>query len=69
MKGASLCEIGEEQSPIKLTKIDTQYTNKMQVNGYGYEDFFVSKDMIKLPTHQIDIDSGEFILNLFCGRK
>ena len=41
----------------------------MEINGYGYRDFSVNKSGIQMPSYQIDVDEGEFILNLADGKK
>ena len=41
----------------------------MELNGYGYEDFSVQMGGIKMPSYEIMVTEGEFILNLQDGRK
>lgn len=41
----------------------------MEINGYGYKDFIVSKSDLQMPSFQINVDEGEFILNLADGKK
>lgn len=41
----------------------------MELNGYGYLDFTVMKSEILLPTYETNVTDGEFILNLFNGKK
>ena len=41
----------------------------MELNGYGYLDFTVLKSDIKLPSFETNVTDGEFILNLFDGKK
>lgn len=67
--GADLCRDGKEQSPIDLNLEEIMVTDKMEINGYGYVDFVTTKQMIALPCLEIPVDEGEFILNLFDGKK
>ena len=67
--GASLCSTGREQSPIDLNLVEIEVSDKMELNGYGYTDFGVPKDQIGLPTSKINVADGEFILNLYDGKK
>ena len=41
----------------------------MELNGYGYENFAAVKSDILLPSYRVLVDSGEFILNLYDGKK
>jgi len=67
--GAELCRNGKEQSPIDLRVDDTVVTDKMEINGYGYVDFVTTKERIAMPCLEIPVEEGEFILNLFDGKK
>ena len=60
-----------EQSPINITPTsqDIEFSDKMEINGYGYEDFNVSKKNIIMPSYITPVSEGEFILNLYDGRK
>ena len=69
VKGAELCKIGREQSPIALDYKNVSYSDKMELNGYGYTDFKASKTDIQLPLFKVQLDEGEFILNLYDGKK
>ena len=66
---AELCRSGKEQSPIDLIEDETIDTDKMEINGYGYVDFTAQKAQIGLPCLEIPVEDGEFILNLFDGKK
>ena len=41
----------------------------MELNGYGYVDFKLLQEDIRMPSYEIDVPEGEFILNLPDGRK
>ena len=42
----ALCRFGSEQSPIDLTLEQIDVSDKMEINGYGYVDFTVTKQQI-----------------------
>lgn len=44
-------------------------SDMMEINGYGYQPFQVTEQDIVMPEYRIPIQEGEFILNLFDGRK
>ena len=67
--GAEICGRGKEQSPIDLATEEVYLSQKMELNGYGYENFNAVKSDISLPTYRVLVDSGEFILNLYDGKK
>ena len=69
IEGAELCSEGKEQSPIDLSLIEIEVSDKMELNGYGYTDFTVVKDAIGMPTHRVNVNDGEFIQNLHDGKK
>ena len=41
----------------------------MELNGYGYVDFKLLQEDIRMPSYEIEVPEGEFILNLPDGRK
>ena len=41
----------------------------MEINGYGYVDFTTTRNQFGLPCFLTKIDEGEFILNLYNGKK
>ena len=45
-KDEALCRFGKEQSPIDLTFEQIDVSDKMEINGYGYVDFTVTKQQI-----------------------
>ena len=47
--GAELCDTGLEQSPIHLKSADAILSKKMQQNGYGYLNYIIAKNQIKMP--------------------
>ena len=69
MKGADLCSTGKEQSPIDLSTREFNLSDKMELNGYGYLDFAAKRNQIEAKDLQVKVNDGEFILNLFDGRK
>lgn len=68
---AEFCGIGLEQSPINIVPLsqEIEFSDMMEINGYGYEDFNVGKDDIEMPSYVTPVSEGEFILNLYDGRK
>lgn len=67
--GAELCRSGKEQSPIDLKFDENMVSDKMEINGYGYVDFVSTKQDIALPCFEVPVEEGEFILNLYDGKK
>ena len=47
--GAELCGTGLEQSPININLSESTNNKRLEQNGYGYSDYILSKDMIKMP--------------------
>lgn len=64
-----MCSTGLEQSPIDLSTVDFQLSDKMELNGYGYEDFRATRSGVAEITYETEVTNGEFILNLWDGRK
>ena len=69
LEGAEICATGKEQSPIDLSTREFEISETMELNGYDYIDFTAYKADIKLPTYETAVEEGEFILNLFNGKK
>ena len=68
---AALCEYGKEQSPINLSKSGVEWSDKMQLNGFGYKDYPSGK-FAERSDHTIVVNGvadGEFELNFFDGSQ
>lgn len=69
------CKGGKEQSPINLVKEETVRSDKMELNGYGYQDITNSavrsggQTAISDNGFKVPLDAGEFQLNFADGSK
>ena len=67
MLGSNLCDTGKEQSPINLRYNQAKYSEKMEMNGYGYKNFILKKEEIEMPNYLLKLEEGEYTLDLANG--